>query len=135
MCNNTTVAIFTAVTWTISLALSLMPTLGWSNEGGGVAGPDGEELPVCSFFGLMHPDYLRLSVSLYFVPFATMIVLYVHIFKVIVLCVYIFKVVVLHVHIFEVIVLYVHILKLIVLYVHIFKVIVLHVHILNAILS
>ena len=74
-------AVFTAFTWTISLALSLLPTLGWSNDGGGT-GRNGEVLPVCSFFGLMHPDYLRLTVSLYFIPCLTMMILYAHIFKV-----------------------------------------------------
>ncbi|XP_070206957.1 adenosine receptor A3-like [Littorina saxatilis] len=81
VCNGITVTIMAVGTWLLSILFSLLPTLGWSNPGGGLD-RDGKQLPVCSFFGLMHDDYLRFVVCLFFVPSIVMLILYAHICKV-----------------------------------------------------
>nr|KAG5708520.1 hypothetical protein BaRGS_032941 [Batillaria attramentaria] len=81
-CNSTSVIVFIALTWVVSLLLALIPALGWNLDSSEDTGPAGETLPVCSYFGLHPPDYLRLVVSIFFVPFVVMIFLYAHIFKV-----------------------------------------------------
>ncbi|KAK7499734.1 hypothetical protein BaRGS_00009075 [Batillaria attramentaria] len=79
---NFQATVFIALTWVVSLLLALIPALGWNLDSSEDTGPAGETLPVCSYFGLHPPDYLRLVVSIFFVPFVVMIFLYAHIFKV-----------------------------------------------------
>ncbi|KAL8624917.1 hypothetical protein ACOMHN_016213 [Nucella lapillus] len=91
VCNQVTVLVLALFTWITALMLALLPTFGWSNTPVAGDGKEGEgetttttatPTPVCSFFGLMHPDYLRFVVCLFFVPFLLMGILYGHIFKV-----------------------------------------------------
>ncbi|KAK7115802.1 hypothetical protein V1264_001613 [Littorina saxatilis] len=81
VCNGITVTLMAVGTWLVAILFSLLPTFGWSNPGGGLD-RDRKQLPVCSFFGLMHEDYLRFVVCLYFIPSIFMLILYAHIFKV-----------------------------------------------------
>ncbi|KAK3764191.1 hypothetical protein RRG08_044118 [Elysia crispata] len=80
--------IIALVLWVVSLTISFSPAMGWNVNLANIttdlntAIPPGDDVPVCSVFGIIPHGFLNLILSLFFVPFFLMGVLYLHIFQV-----------------------------------------------------
>ncbi|XP_013384042.1 G-protein coupled receptor 12 [Lingula anatina] len=59
-----------AIIWAVSLLVGLLPLMGWSNITHGEF--------TCSYFGAFTKGYMILIVTMFFIPFVLMIILYTH---------------------------------------------------------
>ena len=72
--------VLTVFTWCISIIIGFLPLMGWSRETAPEKDDNGQM--VCRFFGIMDPNYLWLTVALYWLPVILMVVLYTHMCKI-----------------------------------------------------
>ena len=66
----------TTLIWCLSLAVGFLPLMGWNQKLEPQEG-DNDQM-VCRFFGIMDPNFLWLTVGLYWLPVVLMVVLYTH---------------------------------------------------------
>ncbi|XP_052105845.1 dopamine receptor 4-like [Mytilus californianus] len=78
LCKRSTFLTTCISVWIFAILIGLVPTFGWKNN---FEETNGDDL-LCSFFGTLHEDYLRMVVVLFFIPVILMLILYSHIFKV-----------------------------------------------------
>jgi hypothetical protein len=78
ICHCKTFLVTCISVWVFAMLVGLVPTFGWKNN---FEETNGDEL-LCSFFGTLHTDYLKMIVVLFFIPVILILILYGHIFKV-----------------------------------------------------